>query len=222
MSATFDYYDDGVSGAQILPAQEVSSDHRSNSALRRVARGMRLLAVLATGLVFGLSLALAILLVLATQFFGFSILAVQTDSMVPKLHAGDLVVTRPVSLSSIKEQDIILYQDNKDHVQIVHRVVAIHKFVTNFVDTSGKTIGSRTDINLVTKGDANPYADPSETTAQTFKGELWFSIPKLGKTTTMPLQTFLFGIAGLIAVAWLSWELYHRVGPSKQKASDSR
>lgn len=192
----------------------------SGGSRRGALRGARLIASIMGGLLFGLAVGATVVVLLATQFFGFKILSVQTSSMEPALSPGDLVIVRPAAIEEIKERDIVLFQDDTKHVQLVHRVAAIHRLVTNFNDAAtGKTVDTRTDIRLLTQGDANLQPDPDETTPDTLKGRVWFSIPRLGQTTDMPLQTALFGFAGLVAVAWVSWELFTRFGKKRPTAT---
>ncbi len=179
----------------------------------RWKRWTRITLSLLSGLLFGLVIGGAVVALLATQLFDFRVLTVETGSMRPTLNPGDLVVIRPHSIAEVKERDIVLYENEADHVQIVHRVIGIHRFVTNLHDAqTGEIVSSSTEVRLVTQGDANGFRDDQETTAQTYRGAVWFSVPRLGETTQVPLQTALFGVAGFIAVAWASWEAYRWLG----------
>ena len=40
---------------------------------------------------------------------GYSLLSVQSDSMSPTLEAGDLILTRPVDISSLQEGDVVTF-----------------------------------------------------------------------------------------------------------------
>ncbi len=181
-------------------------------------RWLRIAASALGGVLFGLLIGGAVAVVVATNFFGWKILTVQTGSMAPSLYPGDLVVVRPSDIKDVKEGDVVLYQNQQDHVQVVHRVIGIHRFITNYHDANtDKIVGTTTDIRLITKGDHNGFKDDQETDATTYRGTMWFSIPRLGATAQGGLQTFLFILAAMIAVAWVSWEVYRRVGKRAEK-----
>ena len=168
-------------------------------------------------MLFGLAIGGAITIFVATQFFNFKVLTVQTGSMTPTLHAGDVVIIRPTAIDKVKQHDIVLFADGKSAIPVVHRVVAIRRFTTVFHDPkTAKVVGSTTRVELITQGDANPQPDTQVTTDAQFQGKLWFSIPKIGQATNLPLQTALFALAGLIGVAWVSYEGYVRLGKRKK------
>ncbi len=69
--------------------------------------------------------------------------AVPTTSMVPVLEPGDLIAVVPLLGRSLREGQIVVFRTEEDENWIVHRIVA------------GDEVGG-----FVTKGDANPRADP--------------------------------------------------------------
>ena len=126
----------------------------------------------AFGIVFGLSLGACIVAILATRFFDYSILTVQSDSMKPALERGDIVVTRPVAAQDLRSGDVVYFTERTTGLPFVHRVVAIHRTVTEIRD--GKTnehVDENVKYGFVTKGDAALVADPAEVGVDTLRGE---------------------------------------------------
>ncbi|MHA1735813.1 MAG: signal peptidase I, partial [Candidatus Thorarchaeota archaeon] len=77
------------------------------------------------------------------------LVVVTSESMVPTLNVGDLLVLRRVPADQIHEGDIIVYQDTwYTGAPIVHRVVRIE-------DVDGV-------LHFYTKGDANSVEDPGD------------------------------------------------------------
>ncbi len=90
------------------------------------------------------------------------IVAVVSDSMVPTLNRGDLVVA---SGGDINVGDIIIYSGPRSY-PIIHRVVGVE-------NESGIT-------GYITKGDNNPSEDPWIVTRDEIHGKLLFWVPFLG------------------------------------------
>jgi len=151
----------------------------------------------AFGIVFGLSLGACIVAILATRFFDYSILTVQSDSMKPALERGDIVVTRPVAAKDLRSGDVVYFTERTTGLPFVHRVVAIHRTVTEIRD--GKTnelVDENVKYGFVTKGDAALLADPAEVDVDTLRGEAWFYVPNAGILSgDLPLQWALLGFA---------------------------
>ncbi|MFA5101973.1 MAG: signal peptidase I [Candidatus Thermoplasmatota archaeon] len=102
-------------------------------------------------------------------FFSFGYLGVKptvisSGSMHPALEVGDIVALTKVDPASIKEGDIIQFQ--QENVTVIHRVVTI-------TEEDGKT-------QFITKGDANEDPDPQPVPANYIVGKSVFTIPKLG------------------------------------------
>src|SRR5512141_1696002 len=102
-----------------VPAEPQSQIPTLPAGTRRALRWLRIVLSAAGGLLFGLAIGGAVAVLIATQFFGWKILTVQTGSMSPALNPGDLVISRPGEIADIKEGDIVLYENTKDHVQVV-------------------------------------------------------------------------------------------------------
>ncbi len=135
----------------------------------------------AFGIVFGLALGTCIVAILATRFFDFSILTVQSDSMKPALERGDIVVTRPIAGKDVEPGTVLYFKEPTTGLPFVHRVVAIHRTVTEIRD--GKTnelVDENVKYGFVTKGDAALVADPAEVGVDTLRGEAWFYVPNAG------------------------------------------
>ncbi|MBR1386010.1 MAG: signal peptidase I [Bacilli bacterium] len=82
---------------------------------------------------------------------------VVSNSMLPTLKVGDIIVYDKVPINNVKEKDIIVYYFETNNFKIIHRVSSI-----NF-DSDGK-------ILLKTKGDNNLEEDPNSITEDTFLG----------------------------------------------------
>jgi signal peptidase len=104
-----------------------------------------------------------IIIWLNTGLFGIQPTLVSGPSMLPTLHAGDIVVTRDVPIGEIEVGDIVRFRSGGSH--IIHRVVEIDR-------SEG---GSR----ITTKGDANNTADPPIGEGQ-LAGKVILTLPKLG------------------------------------------
>jgi len=117
--------------------------------------------------IFALLLGSAAMLVLSLPSSGWKALSVQTGSMKPAIKPGDLVLAHRVPPADIKVGDVITYASPQKKGQtITHRVVEVLK--------------SPNGLNrFVTKGDANPVADPVVYQNQII-GTTHATIPKLG------------------------------------------
>lgn len=132
-------------------------------------------------------LMVAVWVLLAPAQLGGSVTYVSTygNSMEPRIHSGDLVVTRPASSYGVG--DSVAYQSATLDVTVLHRVV------------------SGTATAFVTKGDNNDWLDPDTPSAEQILGAEWFRIPQggiwLDRLTAPPvlfglvLVAFLFGSA---------------------------
>ena len=174
-----------------------------------MATSLRAVLAVAGGFAIGLLLAAAIVTVLATQFFGFKVLTVSSESMVPALAKGDVVVTRPVAPKDIKERDIVLYRANSD-VTVIHRVVGINRIILNLTDSKTGQTDTTTTYQYVMRGDANAAADAIPVDQRTVAGRLWFEVPGIaGILAGRPLQWVFLVVAGGLAAAWALWEIRH-------------
>ena len=176
----------------------------------------RVAGSLVAGIAFGLMVGLAALAVLATQFLGFRLLTVSSDSMSPALSTGDVIFVKPASVASVQVGDVVLFESGGDDILTVHRVVARNEVVTNITSKSTGDVTTLTEYRLITKGDANPAPDGGEVIAPQLHGEVWFAIPNPLSSQGIPFQALLFALAGVTGLAWLAWETSIRL---KEKQS---
>ncbi len=96
------------------------------------------------------------------------LVVVTSESMVPTLHPGDLLILQGRPADQIRVGDIIVFQDSQWYTDapIVHRVVAIE-------EVSGV-------LHFTTKGDANPTEDPGTRTPDEIIGVRVATIPYVG------------------------------------------
>lgn len=85
-------------------------------------------------------------------------------SMNPKLHAGDLVVSR--ASPAYKVGDAVLYRNQILHREVLHRIIKIQ------------------DGHYYFKGDNNDFVDPGYATRNELVGKLWFFVPHAGTALT--------------------------------------
>jgi len=107
----------------------------------------------------------AALLTFMTPHLGWSVDAVYSGSMEPKLNVGGLVITRPVETADIQAGDIITYSSPTDAKMVSHRVVEIEEHDT---------------LLFQTKGDANEEADLFSVPSQNVVGKVCFHLPYFG------------------------------------------
>lgn len=178
----------------------------------------RAVLVAIAGAASGLLLAGVIITILATQFFGFRVLTVSSESMSPALRKGDVVVMRPVEKKNIERGDVVVYGGNGD-VSIAHRVIAINTINATLVDSKTGESDTATTYQFVTKGDANPAPDGAPIDQSRVEGRVWFTVPFLsGDVGGLSLQWLFGSVAVVLAASWLAWEGYRlflrrRAGP---------
>lgn len=164
------------------------------------------------GIAFGLALGAAAVAIIATQLFGFRIVSVSSNSMAPELTVGEFVVIRPASQSDVEEGDVIFFRQGVDQIPTIHRVVGENKINTVLRDPATGEETTYTERHFLTKGDANERPDTGEVAPSALEGELWFTVPFLKQSGGLSLQTVLIGIAGVLAIGWVSYEGYSRLG----------
>jgi signal peptidase len=144
--------------------------------------------------------------VLLIPHLGWQIDTVISNSMMPALKAGGLVVTRPVGPTDIKVGDIITYGSPIDEKLVTHRVVAINE---------------NNPLLFQTKGDANEDSDPYLVPAQNITGQVCFYIPMLGSVTqfvkSLTGLVLLLLIPGLIIIAIEVWNIWFVIKKEKAK-----
>ena len=99
--------------------------------------------------------------------FGFRVLVDRSDSMLPAIAAGDVVVVRMVRPADVRPGDVVTFRDPQhDGRLITHRVVAM------------KSEGSR--VAFVTRGDANTGVERWGIERGGALGRLALRIPRVG------------------------------------------
>ena len=151
----------------------------------------------------GVSLVLAVALILATGYLGLSVLLgtsapfllVYGSSMEPTMHAGDLLISRRVRASEIEVGQVVAFEIPADSPaaerlppRIAHRVIGIR-------GEGGKLV-------LSTKGD-NADADPFKVTADQVIGVVTGNLGPIGKPLLyLPGQRMLI-VVGLPLLAFV-------------------
>ncbi|MGA9101165.1 signal peptidase I [Aeromicrobium sp.] len=114
-------------------------------------------------------LVLLTLAVLVPRVGGATPYTILTGSMEPGLPPGTLVVVKPVPADRIAIGSVITYQlDSGRPTVVTHRVVRVG------IDGTGDRIFS-------TQGDANNAPDSDPVLPAQVKGEVWYSVPYLGR-----------------------------------------
>jgi len=154
----------------IVPALGFLVVHSLSSGQLRIARRERRAA--GEGSLVGGTL--TAIVVLALLWFSLGLLplfpsTVAGGSMSPALHLGDMVVASKVTPDTIREGDIIEFQQGE--MRVIHRVVAIQ--------------GSGDSRQFITKGDANNIPDASPVSPEQVRGKLIFAVPKIGWVTLL-------------------------------------
>lgn len=154
----------------------------------------------------GLLVAALLIACLATQFWGYHVLTVQSGSMEPALSRGSIVVTRPIRGDKVQRGDVILYRlDNG--MSIIHRVTGINRITLNLIDS--KTGESDTAIThqFTTRGDANASPDRAAVDERAVDGKLWLTVPAIsGLPGGLDLRWFFVGAAVGLTATWAGWE----------------
>ncbi len=107
------------------------------------------------------------------DFAGYSPLIVLSDSMVPTIYDGDLIIVKKVDPQEVKVDDVISFKE--DQAVITHRIIAME------TTTLGK-------LQFTTKGDANNTEDIKKVSEEDLVGEYILRVPGVG-TVAMFLQT---------------------------------
>ena len=112
----------------------------------------------------------------------YPIVVVSSESMVPTLNVGDLLILKGIPPEDIKVGDIIVFRATwlpSSEPPVVHRVVAIE-------NRSGI-------LYFYTKGDNNRFRDPAPAPQQNVIGVVIFVIPRIGIISLWLRQSGIFG-----------------------------
>ena len=143
-----------------------------------------LLVVIIIGGIYAFNFGLKI--VLNTEY---PIVVVSSESMVPTLNVGDLLILKGVDPKDIKVGDIIVFRATwlpSSEPPVVHRVIEIE-------NRSGT-------LYFYTKGDNNRFQDPEPAPAQNVIGVVIFVIPRIGLVSLWLRQSGIFGPIVLVII----------------------
>lgn len=137
---------------------------------------------------------------LVTLPFGMAVTTVASGSMEPQIRTGDVVAALPVPESSLRERQVILFDDPavEDRLRL-HRIMDM------------------SPAGIETQGDANPSPDPMLVSPEAVVGVGFVRIPFLGIPMNwvhsgewIILGIFLFALGGSFAVSNLDRDLRRR------------
>lgn len=127
--------------------------------------------------------------------FGYKPLIVASDSMLPDIISGDLVIVKQIDVEELMTGDVIAFKDNNGTVT-VHRIV--------------DTISSKGEVYFETKGDNRTTTDAALTAGENVVGKFSSRIGGLGNIiliiasplgfAVLLLSTMLLFLIGLAAV----------------------
>ena len=149
--------------AHVISRIDSSSSSKPTYALLRF--GVRVCAWMVMAAV---ALVLAVSVVVP-RLAGATPYTVLTGSMEPTMPPGTLVVVKPVDADSIGIGSVITYQ-----LESGKPAVVTHRVVSQGVDGTGEFV-------FRTKGDANDAVDAGPVRPVQVRGEVWYSVPYLGK-----------------------------------------
>lgn len=115
------------------------------------------------------------------ELFGHRFMVVLSDSMLPTIRHGDLVVGNPPVPGAVQVGEIVTYRDNAEQKLITHRVVEVRQ------------VGG--EPTFVTKGDANGAVDNITVYGRDLVATYAFRIPFAGY-----LLAFAKSFMGLIVL----------------------
>lgn len=113
--------------------------------------------------------ALVLAAVVVPRWAGATPYTVLSGSMEPAYPAGTLVVVRPVEASEVRVGDVVTFQ-----LRSGEPAVATHRVVGVGWTADGERL-------LTTRGDDNPVVDAEPVRAVQLRGEVWYSVPWVGR-----------------------------------------
>lgn len=130
--------------------------------------------------------------------FGLRLLSIQTDSMYPAIHSGDLIIDTPIKdPADLRKEDVITFWTviNGERVLNTHRIENIYNGGDYLI--------------FETKGDANKQVDPLTVHESELVGKYKLRIPGIGKVFDYLQETEGFLIIVVIPV--LIFFIYHLI-----------
>lgn len=186
--------------ATLAPTRRIPSTSRAKALLLP-------LGAIFGGLVIGL---LGVLFV-ATQFLGYGVLAVRSDSMQPALSRGDLIFTRPQLAEDVDVGEIAVFTQGEEiEVLIAHRVVGVIDGTINITNETTGEVSQQKVRHLQTQGDANVAPDAQLVNPGQLAGTVWFSVPAIGGwIVDWHVQKLLVLLASLSVAGWVFYEVFN-------------
>lgn len=139
---------------------------------------------------------LLVALVFAMRVGDLHFMTVLSGSMRPTMSPGDVAVTQPVDVSSLRVGDAIAFYPPGETAPVLHRITSIES--------------SPDGVVITTRGDANPVDDEWHITLQGVTAyRLVAVIPFIGWLTE--LRSLAFICAGLLIGLWVLLELRKEV-----------
>ncbi|MGO4856240.1 signal peptidase I [Arthrobacter sp. 2MCAF14] len=161
--------------------------------------------------IIGISATVLMILIVVAPLLHIGFSPVLTGSMRPAFAPGDLLITAPADVASLRPGQIAVFTPPGESVPFAHRIMAI--------------AGTPQQPILSTKGDANPAQDTWHTTVSAGHATVVVtSIPSLGTALLwiqQPIQrAVLIGLVGLMATgAVAAWFIRNR-RRAVQRATD--
>jgi signal peptidase len=115
--------------------------------------------------------AAGVALILVPKLTGSRPLTVLTGSMSPEYPAGDVIVVRPADTEDLRIGDVITFQAESGNPELT-----THRIVGAVLTAEG--------MQYRTRGDANGADDSVPVRPEQVRGEVWYSVPKLGYVAT--------------------------------------
>jgi signal peptidase I len=160
---------------------------------RRLRRGLELAGGLALAALWAITLRPTVLGGPATY------VVIRGDSMLPGLHAGDLVILRVTG--GVAPGDVVGYRVPAGEVGAGH--IVVHRIVAD--DAQG---------GLTMLGDNNPAPDPWQPRVADVAGKAWLLLPGLGRVIVFVHQP---AVAAALAVSLLVMLVVSRAGPLRSR-----
>lgn len=117
--------------------------------------------------------ALVVAAVVVPRLAGATPYTVLTGSMAPAYPPGTLVVVKPVDVADVRTGDVVTYQ-----LESGRQAVATHRVVGVGWTAEGEKV-------LTTRGDANSATDTVPVREVQLRGEVWYSLPWVGRLNVL-------------------------------------
>lgn len=147
--------------------------------------------------------------VLVPRVAGATPYTVLTGSMEPGMPPGTLVVVKPVDADDIGIGDVVTYQLESGKTTVVtHRVVGVA------FDKDGDRI-------FQTQGDANSTPDADPVMPVQIRGERWYSVPYLGRVSTLVSGSERSFLTGVVVVILMGYAATMFVSAARERRNPS-